>query len=143
MLKDTAKRYCKELGCNCAESTLLAVSDEYGLGLGPEDAKLMGGFGGGLGSGLTCGALCGAVAALGKMHLETVAHAAPEFRGLCAEYVAAFREAMGGTECSVIKPLYFVPGKGCIAAIQKAADTFEAFADAHGYPKESEEEAGK
>ncbi|MBQ6540155.1 MAG: hypothetical protein IJL71_03935, partial [Oscillospiraceae bacterium] len=34
---------------NCAESALLAISEEYGLGLGPEEMKLVSAFGGGMG----------------------------------------------------------------------------------------------
>ena len=135
MLKEQAEMYAREKNCNCAESTLLAASDEYGLGLGAEDAKLMGGFGGGLASGLACGALCGSLAALGKMLLHGPAHEMPEFRGLCAEYVNAFRETMGGTDCRELREKYFEPGKGCVKAIAKNAELLERFIASHGLTK--------
>ena len=131
MLKETAESYSLG-GCNCAESTLLAVGDEYKLGLGAEEIKLMGGFGGGLASGLACGALCGSLAALGRMLLDGKAHDSPDFRPLCAEYVAAFRETMGGTDCREIKALYNEPGRGCVKAVAKNAELFARFAEAHG-----------
>ena len=132
MLRDTVRKYVEEKGCNCAESTLLAVNEEYGLGLSEEDAVVMGGFGGGLASGLTCGALCGSIAALGKMLLKGPAHSQPDFHPLCAEYVAAFRDAMGSTDCKDLRPVYAEPGKGCIRAIEKNADLLEEFISSHG-----------
>lgn len=130
-LKEKAASYSREGDFNCAESTLLAANDLYGLGLSPEDVKLMGGFGGGLASGLACGALCGSVAALGKMALRGPAHKQPAFRALCAEYVNAFRETMGGTQCSELKGCYYVQGKGCVRAIEKNAELLEAFIAGH------------
>ena len=135
MLKEQAEMYAGEKNCNCAESTLLAAGDVYDLGLRSGDAALMGGFGGGLASGLACGALCGSLAALGKMLLHGPAHEMPEFRGLCAEYVNAFREAMGGTDCREIRSLYFEPGKGCVKAIAKNAELLERFIASHGLKK--------
>ena len=49
---------------NCAETVPLWANEKYGLGVAPEDVKLVSGFGGGLGSGENCGALLGAMAAL-------------------------------------------------------------------------------
>jgi C_GCAxxG_C_C family probable redox protein len=140
MLKETAATYSLEKGCNCAESTLLAVNDEYGLGLGDEEIKLVSGFGGGLASGLACGALCGSLAALGRMLLNGRAHTDPDFRPLCAEYVAAFREAMGGTDCREIRDRWFVPGRGCVAAVEKNAELFASFVESHGL---NQKESGK
>ena len=34
---------------NCAETVLLWANEKYGLGVAPEDVKLVSGFGGGLG----------------------------------------------------------------------------------------------
>ena len=45
---------------NCAETVLLWANEKYGLGVAPEDVKLVSGFGRGLGSGENCGALRGA-----------------------------------------------------------------------------------
>ena len=135
MLKDMATRCCKEKGCNCGESTLLAASEQYGLGLTEEDAKLMGGFGGGLGSGLTCGALLASASVLGKLVLTGPAHSCPGFRKLCGEYAAAFKETMGGTNCAELRPVYFVRGEGCVRAIQKNAELLEAFIEEHELAK--------
>ena len=130
-LKEKAAARCRGGDFNCAESTLLGAADHYGLPLTEEDAKLMGGFGGGMGSGLTCGALCGSAAVLGKLALRGPAHKQPEFKALCAEYVNAFREAMGGTECSELKSCYYVQGQGCIRAIEKNAELLEGFIASH------------
>ena len=111
-MKEKAAAYCLGGDYNCAESTLLAANDHYDLSLTVEDAKLMGGFGGGLASGLACGALCGSLAVLGKLVLHGPAHKQPDFRALCAEYVNAFRETMGGTECRELKSSYHVQGRG-------------------------------
>ena len=56
MLKDKVYKYYVEQGMNCAEAMLLGANEEYGLGLSPESAKLIGGFGGGMGRRKTCGA---------------------------------------------------------------------------------------
>ena len=119
MLKERAVEYSRDKNCNCAESTLLAFSDEYGLGLGAEDAKLMGGFGGGLASGLACGALCGSLAALGKLLLPGPAH------------------AMGGTDCRELREKYFEPGKGCVRAIEKNAVLLSEFVSSRGLSKDT------
>ena len=130
-LKEIASAYCLNGDYNCAESTLLAANNLYNLGLTKEDVKLMGGFGGGLASGLACGALCGSAAVLGKMVLRGPAHKQPDFRAMCAEYVSAFRETMGGTECSELKSCYYVQGQGCVRAIEKNAELLEAFIAEH------------
>ena len=131
-LKEKAAAYSAYGNYNCAESTLLAANDHYGLGLAEDAARLMGGFGGGIASGLTCGALCGSASVLGKLLLRGPAHAQPDFRALCAEYVTAFRETMGGTQCSELKPCYYITGKGCVRAIEKNAELLEAFIATRG-----------
>ena len=130
-MKEKSAAYCLDGDYNCAESTLLAANDHYELGLSGEDAKLMGGFGGGLASGLACGALCGSLAVLGKLVLHGPAHKQPGFRALCAEYVNAFRETMGGTQCSELKSCYYVQGQGCVRAIEKNAELLEKFIAEH------------
>ncbi|MBO6041507.1 MAG: C-GCAxxG-C-C family protein [Oscillospiraceae bacterium] len=130
-LKEKAADYSRNGDYNCAESTLLAANDLYGLGLSQEDAKLMGGFGGGLASGLACGALCGSVAVMGKLALQGPAHKQPDFRAMCAEYVNAFRETMGGVQCSELKSCYYVQGQGCVRAIEKNAALLESFIAEH------------
>ncbi len=131
-LKEKAAAYCREKNCNCAESTLLGAGDHYGLGLCEKDACLMGAFGGGLASGLTCGALCGTAAALGRLLLHGPAHLEPQFRPLVAEYVAAFRQTMGGTQCAELRDRYFDPEEGCVRAIEKASELLESFVASRG-----------
>ena len=135
-LKEKAAAFSRDGDYNCAESTLLAAGGLYSLGLSEEDAKLMGGFGGGLASGLACGALCGSLAALGKLALHGPAHKQPDFRAMCAEYVAAFRQTMGGVQCSELKSCYYVQGRGCVAAIEKNAALLEEFIASHGLTEE-------
>ena len=57
MLKDKAYKYIISKDHNCAETALLAISEEYGLDIGPEEMKLVSAFGGGMG----CGKLCGEI----------------------------------------------------------------------------------
>ena len=45
MLRDKVYAYYIEQGMNCAEAMLLGANDEYELGLSPESANLIGGFG--------------------------------------------------------------------------------------------------
>ena len=135
MLRDRIDAYYLEKNHNCAETTLRILSDEYGLGLGEEDIKLVGAFGGGMSSGLVCGALCGAMAALGKMVIEDVAHAAPGFKELCAECTAGFREALGAVDCRELKEMYHrEDGTRCLLTVQKSADYIEGFLKEHGLP---------
>ena len=69
---------------NCAEAVLLWADERYGLGVAPEDVKLVSGFGGGLGCGENCGALLGAMAALSKAQVRDRGHATPGFKEACS-----------------------------------------------------------
>lgn len=138
MLQERIEPYYLTQDYNCAETTLHIINDQYRLGLTDEDFKLVGGFGAGFGCGITCGALAGAVAALGKMTITQRAHATEGFRELCADYCAAFGDALGSTDCIHIKEKYFDgPETRCLAAIRKAAGCFEAFAWERGLSGET------
>lgn len=133
MLKSRVEEYYLKKDFNCAETTLHVINDAYHLGLKEDDFKLVGAYGGGFGCGKTCGALAGAMAAIGKMVIAERAHATEGFGDLCKAYVAAFEEKMGHTDCDNVKAVF---NKGtetrCLAAVEAAADVFEAFANEHG-----------
>ena len=74
---------------------------------------------------------------LGKLLLPGPAHETPAFRALCAEYVALFREAMGGTDCRELREKYFEPGKGCVRAIEKNAVLLSEFVSSRGLSKDT------
>ena len=102
-LGERAKEYYLGQGLNCAVSVLLASNDTYNLGLKKEDAQPITAFGGGMGCGNLCGALAGAMAALGKVYLAEDEMYNPEFKDVCAGFVAKFTEKWGTTLCNPIK----------------------------------------
>ena len=113
--------------CNCAEAVLLWADERYGLGVAPEDVKLVSGFGGGLGSGENCGALLGALAALSKMLVREQAHATPMFRERCAELVSRFRADLGSIECTELKEKYRQPDVRCLCVVERAAAILDEY----------------
>lgn len=123
-LREQAKKYYTDEGNNCAVAILLAGSDVYGLGLGAEDAKLVIGFGGGMGCGSTCGALAGAIALCGKLFCGR-----EDFRGICAEFVKAFEDALGcnSTDCAILCPKYKTEERRCEEVVVRTADLLEKF----------------
>lgn len=126
MLADVAERYFLEGDYNCAESVLLAANEVYDLGLDPEKGhRLVSAFGGGLGCGMLCGAIAGAMAALGQETVCGRAHVTEGFKALCADTAAKLEEALGGVNCSVIKPALFVEGRRCAETVRRAADVLE------------------
>ncbi len=135
MLKELAPKYFLEQDRNCAESALLAISEVYGLGLTPEDAKLVSGFGAGMGCEQLCGVLAGCVAALGKMAVEDRAHATEGFKELCAELYQRFDTELGGTQCACLKPMYRTEETRCVRAVELGLDMFEKFAEEHNLGK--------
>ncbi len=131
MLKDLAAKYFLEMDHNCAESTLLAISEYYGLGVTPEDAKLVSGFGGGMGCEALCGVLAGSMAGCGKMAVQGRAHATEGFKELCAELHQQFESELGGTQCAVLKPMYRTEEERCLKAVELGLDLFQRFAEDH------------
>ena len=131
MLADVAEKYFLEGDFNCAESVLLAANEVYDLGLDKENChRLVSAFGGGMGCGLLCGAIAGAMAALGQEVVNTRAHVTEGFKELCAGAAAEMEEALGGVNCSVIKPALFVEGRRCAETVRRAADVLEKKMDA-------------
>ena len=131
MLADVAEKYFLEGDFNCAESVLLAANEVYELGLDPKNCHCMvSAFGGGMGCCLLCGAIAGAMAALGQEAVDTRAHVTDGFKDLCAGMAAEMEAALGGMNCSVIKPALFTPGRRCAETVRRAADVLEKRMDA-------------
>ena len=127
MLKDKVYKYYVEQGMNCAEAMLLGANEEYGLGLSPESAKLIGGFGGGMGCGNTCGALAGSLAVIGQLLIKVDAHKTEGFKEACAGLVEKFEAKLGSTLCSEIKPKYNKEGpERCFASIELACQVLDS-----------------
>ena len=112
---------------NCAEAVLLWANERYELGVAPEDVRLVSGFGGGLGCGETCGALLGALAALSKLRVTDRAHAAPDFKAVCAELVGRFRADLGSIECTELKEKYRRPDVRCLYVVERAAAILDQY----------------
>ena len=127
MLRDNVKKYYLEQDYNCAETILRCIDEEYGIGLTEDDFKLVSAFGGGMGCGSSCGALCGAMAALGRLTVNTRAHATDGFKDTCADLVEAFRNKLGNTDCSELVKVYKKDDVRCLETVCLAADVFEEF----------------
>ena len=121
MAVDNIYTYFPGKGYNCAEALLHFANDEFSLGLSEDEMRLVSAFGGGMGSGEACGALCGAISAIGYMTVTTKAHDTPELKPLCAKYVKAFSEALGGVNCRDLKPRHFNEERKCSAITETAA----------------------
>ena len=132
MLKNRAYEYFITKDHNCAETSLLVASDEYGLDIGPEEMKLVSAFGGGMGCGKLCGVLAGSMAALGKLAVNGRAHATQDFDSLCAGLCEAFKAGLGSTECAELKPMYRNDEVRCLKTVELGLDVFEAYAKEKG-----------
>ena len=71
MIKSKAYEYFITQDHNCAETSLLAIRDAYGLDIGPEEMKLVSAFGGGMGCGMLCGVLSGSMRQAGRNRQST------------------------------------------------------------------------
>ena len=132
MLKEKAYEYFITRDHNCAESALLAISEEYGLNIGPEEMKLVSAFGGGMGCGKLCGVLAGSMAGLGKLAVKEKAHATENFGPLCAGLCEAFRARLGSTECAELKPIYRNDEVRCLKTVELGLEVFETYAGENG-----------
>ena len=132
MLIQAAEKYYFDMDYNCAESVLSAANEVYGLGLGKDAHRLLGGFGGGIGCGSLCGALAGAIAVLGAVYIEERAHASQGFRERCAAFAAAFERELGSQMCAQVKPVHADPtGKRrCFAPVEAACRLLKEELDA-------------
>ena len=133
MLKDKIRDLYLKADYNCAESLLLAANQEYQLGIGPEELKLISGFGAGMCCGKSCGALCGSVAAIGKLAVTGRAHATQGFQELCGGFVKQFQERFQSCDCQELKPRYFAEQVRCLGLVEEAADLLEAYLKESGW----------
>lgn len=143
MPKEKAYEYFISKDHNCAESVLLAISEEYGLDIGPEEMKLVSAFGGGMGCGKLCGALAGGMAALGKIAVNGRAHATEDFGPLCAGLYEKFGTVLGSTQCEELKPIYRNDEVRCLKTVELALEVFEAYAAEKGLIPGIEERIGE
>ena len=129
-LGEKAKEYYLEQGLNCAVSVLLAANDTYNLGLKKQDAQLITAFGGGMGCGNLCGALAGSMAALGKVFLAEDEMYKPEFKDVCAGFVAKFNERWGTTLCAPIKEVNATdPRTRCSVTVLETGNLLQEYID--------------
>lgn len=135
VLKERARNYFLHQDYNCAESILLAASDEYDLGVTADSLKLLSGFGGGMGAKRLCGALAGCVAALGMMTVETKAHTTPGFGPLCGALTDRFIDTLGSDQCADLTPHYRKEGVRCVLAVEEAAVLLDTFLREQGIVK--------
>ena len=132
MLKDNAYEYFITKDHNCAETALLSISEEYGLGIGPEEMKLVSAFGGGMGCGKLCGVLAGSMAGLGKLAVNGRAHATEGFGPLCAGLCEKFEADLGSLKCSDLKAMYRNDEVRCLKTVELGLQVFEAYAKEKG-----------
>ncbi len=123
----TVREIFLDKDCNCAETLLLWADEKYGLGVAPEDVKLVSGFGGGLGCGENCGALLGALAALSKALVRDKAHATTGFKETCAGLVDRFRADLGSIRCTELKEKYRRPDVRCLYVVERAAAILDEY----------------
>ena len=129
-LGEKAKEYYLEQGLNCAVSVLLAANDTYSLGLKKKDAQLITAFGGGMGCGNLCGALAGSMAALGKVFLAEDEMYKPDFKDVCAGFVAKFNEKWGTTLCAPIKEVNATdPRTRCSVTVLETGNLLQEYID--------------
>lgn len=124
---DRIKELYLEKDFNCAEATLMAVNEEYNLGLDDNSIKLLGAFGGGMGCGKVCGALAAGVAAIGRMKIEERAHATALLKEQLTEYVSMFEKENGSVDCVDVKARNFIEGQRCLKTVLDNAEMLDAF----------------
>ena len=122
MLRDRIKKYFLDEEKNCAEATLCAANDEYGLGLGAESMEIMRGFGGGMGCESVCGALSGSIAVLGRVCAELEKD---ELYDVCEAYVHEFEARLGCAMCAELKPRYKKEDVRCYELLLMNADLLD------------------
>jgi C_GCAxxG_C_C family probable redox protein len=127
MLRDKAYEYFITRDLNCSEAVLMAISDEYGLGLDMEDLKLVSGFGRGIGCARFCGVMTALIAACGKMTITGRAHATENFDAVFSGLYDAFVKKIGSAECAELKPVYRKPDVRCLQVVEMGLDVFEEY----------------
>lgn len=134
----TIREYFIDNNYNCSETILRYANDKYGLGISGDALKLVSGFGGGCGCGKICGVLAGSVAVIGVLTVKEKSHEGTLCKTLCGEFCARFAEAFGGSDCAVLKPVYFKEDVRCLHLIEKGAVLLDEFIAEKGLRKTEE-----
>ena len=125
MLKDYLGKYYFDGNYNCAESIIHAANEYYGLGLAEKDMKLLSAYGAGMQTGNTCGAILSCMSVLSLKYVETKAHESKDIKPVCVLLSRKFKERLGSTKCSELKPQYFKPEVRCLQVVNDACDVLE------------------
>lgn len=104
-VSDCVVKY-RELGFNCAESTLMACNEAWDLGLSEEQMLVMGGFGSGMGVKDVCGAVTGGIAGLSVKYAVNTGHESPLLMKKVQTYVEQIQKEIGHIHCRELAPLY-------------------------------------
>lgn len=109
---DNATKLHKQ-GNNCAQSVLIAASEDIGLNI-DISKSIAEGFGGGVRSGEICGALSGAIMALG-----IYGSSAADYK----QFIESFRDHFGAIRCSDLKGVKH----SCDELIKYSADLLQNY----------------
>ena len=121
-----AQYYFEERFYNCSEAIIRAANDYYDLKIADDDLLLFGAYGGGMFSGMTCGCLSAAVAIISRLTVKENAHKEKEtLRPLVQKMVRNFKEYLGGTGCTELKPKYYSKEKACLKTVLLSAEIIE------------------
>lgn len=125
---DQVVKYCKkyrDMGYTCAESTLMAANDAWGLDLDAKEFRILGGFAGGYGLGDTCGAVSGGVAALSYKYLEVNGHESPLMMAKVRLFVSMVDEMLGMRNCRDLGPVYRNLEENCTPTVWAIAEILD------------------
>lgn len=125
MVKENVRKYYIDQNLNCAEATLHAAADAWGLQLPTEAYRAVGPFGGGMCCGNTCGALAGALAAIGCRYIEEDMHASPEAKEKALQFMRAFKQQFDTTLCSQLKARYANGELRCLELVEQVAQLLD------------------
>ena len=142
MLQDTISKIREMMSVNDVVGEPIVVGDvtiipiskvSVGFGGGGADnakAANKDAFGGGMGCGNLCGALAGSMAALGKVFLAEDEMYKPEFKDVCAGFVAKFNEKWGTTLCAPIKEVNATdPRTRCSLTVLETGNMLQEYID--------------
>lgn len=122
---DYVEHYYGELGYNCAETVFLSANDAWGLGIAPETARVMGGFGGGMGTRNVCGAVSGGIAALSYRYVQVSGHQSPLLMAKVRLFINTVKERLGGETCAFLNPKYRSEIEGCLGTVRRVAEILD------------------
>ncbi|NCD08734.1 MAG: hypothetical protein EOL98_04780 [Negativicutes bacterium] len=119
------KGFGNDTDLNCAEKILYGANWAYDLKLPPEALKLAAGFGGGMGVESTCGAITGGIMVLSHLYVKQRAHECGRIKELEGEFIEAFKNEMGCTDCKCLKEKYRNDEIKCNLVIFKAGEILD------------------